>query len=169
MWPDRLSSDKWLHNPQCRPPVGIWRQGTAAWCPAWRCTGPATRGGSDWWAPPQTGRWEAPRSRTSPLCGKSLSACCSLLSCRGRQTRKNRSYGDACPLLEGNHSKVWVQFSLNAFNQCERVGVYSNSAVLPQCERVLALQFTGGVSDQKGAIGSVAQLLIHFLSANTIT
>lgn len=28
-------------------PVGIWKQGTEALCPVWRCTGPETRGGSD--------------------------------------------------------------------------------------------------------------------------
>lgn len=40
---------------------------------------------------------------------------------------------------------------------------------LPEGESVLALQFTGGISDQKGAVWSVSQLLIHLLSANTMT
>lgn len=39
---------------------------------------------------------------------------------------------------------------------------------LPESERVLALQFTGGISDQEGAVWSVSQLLVHFLSANTV-
>lgn len=39
---------------------------------------------------------------------------------------------------------------------------------LPESEGVLALQFTGGISDQEGAIWSVSQLFVHFLSANTI-
>lgn len=47
---------KKLHNLQHHQPAGIWRRGTGAWCPAWHCTGPGTHGGSDWWAPLQTGR-----------------------------------------------------------------------------------------------------------------
>lgn len=39
---------------------------------------------------------------------------------------------------------------------------------LPESEGVLALQFTGGISDQEGAVWSVSQLLVHFLSANTV-
>lgn len=66
-------------------PAGTWRWGRAAWCPVWRCTEPGTRGGSDWWAPPQTGRSKALRSHSDPPGGKSWSVCCSPLSCRGRQ------------------------------------------------------------------------------------
>lgn len=40
------------------------------------------------------------------------------------------------------------------------------TSALPESEGVLALQFTGGVSDQEGAVWSVSQLLVHFLSAN---
>lgn len=39
---------------------------------------------------------------------------------------------------------------------------------LPESEGVLALQFTGGISDQEGAVWSVSQLFVYFLSANTI-
>lgn len=39
---------------------------------------------------------------------------------------------------------------------------------LPESEGVLALQFTGGISDQEGAVWSVSQLFVHFLSANTV-
>lgn len=39
-------------------------------------------------------------------------------------------------------------------------------AALPESEGVLALQFTGGISDQEGAVWSVSQLFVHFLSAN---
>lgn len=39
---------------------------------------------------------------------------------------------------------------------------------MPEGEGVLALQFTGGISDQKCAIWSVSHLFVHFLSANTV-
>lgn len=48
-------------------------------------------------------------------------------------------------------------------------GVGDGGVALPEGERVLALQFTGGISDQEGAIWSVSQLLVHLLSANTMT
>lgn len=47
--------------------------------------------------------------------------------------------------------------------------VGDNSVALPEGESVLALQFTRGISDQEGAIWSVSQLLVHLLSANTMT
>lgn len=48
-------------------------------------------------------------------------------------------------------------------------GVGDSSVSVPEGESVLALQFTRGISDQEGAIWSVSQLLIHLLSANTMT
>lgn len=45
--------------------------------------------------------------------------------------------------------------------------VRTDTRVLPQRERVLALQLTGGVPHHEGAVGSVSQFLVHFLSANT--
>lgn len=45
--------------------------------------------------------------------------------------------------------------------------VRTDTRDLPQRERVLALQLTGGVPHHEGAVGSVSQFLVHFLSANT--
>lgn len=45
--------------------------------------------------------------------------------------------------------------------------VRTDTRDLPQRERVLALQFTGGIPHHEGAVGSVSQFLVHFLSANT--
>lgn len=42
------------------------------------------------------------------------------------------------------------------------------TGLLPQCERVLALQLTGGVPHHEGAVRSVPQFLVHFLSAIAI-
>lgn len=65
----------------CRP-AGVWRQGRAAWHPVWGCTGQVTHGGNGWWAPPPSWRSKGRRSRTFPLDGRSLWACCCLLSWR---------------------------------------------------------------------------------------
>lgn len=46
--------------------------------------------------------------------------------------------------------------------------IRTDTTPLPQCECVLALQLTGGIPHHEGAVRSVSQLLVHFLSKNAI-
>lgn len=78
-----------------------------------------------------------------------------------------------CRLLR---RKRWLVLTRCHFCEFKFKGLHSGgggcmycSEASPQGESVLALQFTGGISDQEGAIWSVSQLLVDFLSANTMT
>lgn len=56
-------------------------------------------------------------------------------------------------------SSVWF-----VSNSISTVDSESRCAALPEGEGIFSFQFTRGISDQKGSIWSISQLLIHLLS-----
>lgn len=132
-------------------PVGAWTQDTVVSHLVWGCTGRETRADSGWSTQPQSWRSGGLKSRIFHHDGRFWSACCYLLSCTANKNLYlDQSFESRqAPSIKKMQTYIWVFTKEN----------------VPQCQCVIPMHFSGGISDQKCTISSVSKLFVDLLPA----